>query len=331
MQKSLERKLHDIRTSPNSNEFILCYAADPDMGAGLRPIVNSHASLKAYHEELAAIVEQANLDILLTSVSTMDVLARDKRLFDDSPVTPAIRANDTTDIWHVRGGSYTTFPSRPFATTTIEEAQYGTLLPQPGQTPDVNLGLYSITFNNDLETDWFALERLKAFRTEAIRKGFRYFLEVFNPNAPVGLSPEAIPNFVNDCIARMLAGIPRASRPDFLKIAYNGPKAMEELVTYSSMIVGILGGPASTTYDAYKLIAEAKNYGARVALFGRRIKTTEDPLAFTAILRHVADGAISPEEGVRAYRGALQERGITPKRTLEDDMVLHTAALRESK
>lgn len=328
MQKILDTKLQEIHNNPNNKEFILCYAADPDMGAGLKAIVESYPNVQAYYDELATLVRQEALDIMLTSVSTMDVLARDWRLFDESPMTPAIRANDATDIWSGRGFHYVNMPSRPFTTTTIEEARYGTLHPAPGQRPDVNLGLYSVTFNNDFESDWFAQERFREFRIEAAQKGFDYFLEVFNPNAPVNLDPAVMPHYVNDAIARMLAGVPRASRPKFLKIAYNGPRAMEELCTYTSLVVGILGGPASTTYDSYKLIAEAKKYGARVALFGRRIKDAEDQPAFVKLLRAVADDEISPEEAAKAYHGHLQRAGIQPRRTLDEDMVLHTAALK---
>ena len=330
MQKTLDSKLSDIWSNPASSAFIICYAADGDMGGGMRAFVDGYPSLHGYVDHLQTLVEQAELDILLASVSMMDSLARGQRLFDHSSVTPAIRANDTTDIWGPRGSSYNGAPSKPFATTTIEEAQYGVLTPAPGQVPDVNLGLYSITFNNDLESDWFALERFKQFRVEATRKGMRYFLEVFNPNAPVDLSEDAFPDFVNDSIARMLAGIPRASRPDFLKVVYNGPKAMEDLVNYTTITPGILGGPASTTYDAYKLIAEAKKYGARVALFGRRIKDADDPLAFTAVLRRVADGDVTPEEGVRVYRDQLEKAGIRASRSFDEDMTLHTAALVKS-
>jgi hypothetical protein len=329
MEKSMDLKLKDIRTNPDSKAFILCYAADPDMGGGLRPVGDSYPSLRVYHEQLAALVRQAKLDIMLTSVSAMDFLARELRLFDDSPVTPAIRANDATDIWGMTGSNYRDQPSRPFATTTIEEAQYGTLSPAHGQRPDVNLGLYSLTFNNDLAADCYALECLKAFRLEAAQKGFRYFVEVFNPNWPgSGLSQEQIPDFVNDHISRMMAGIPAASRPEFLKIPYNGPKAMEDLTRYTSLIVGVLGGPPSTTYDAFKLVAEAKKHGARVALFGRRIKVADDPLLFTDFLRRVADDQLSPEEAVKAYHGALQNAAIKPQRSLADDMVITTPALR---
>ena len=226
MEKSLDAKLADIRNNPNSDAFIIAYAADPDMSKGLATLTDATPSIQAYYDDLVDITEQAKIDVLLTSVSTMDVLAREKRLFDTSPVTPAVRANDTTDLWDATGAEYTSLPSRPFASPTIEEAQYGTLLPQPDQKPDINLGLYSITFNNNLDTDWLSLMQFKAFRTEATRKGFRYFLEVFNPNvADCGLNPEEIPAYVNDQIARMLAGIPRASRPEFLENRLQWPRS----------------------------------------------------------------------------------------------------------
>ncbi len=329
MKKSLDTKLADIRSNPNSDAFIIAYAADPDMSKGLATLTDATPSIQAFYDDLTDLTEQAKIDVLLTSVSTMDVLAREKRLFDASTVTPAVRANDTTDLWDATGAAYTTLPSRPFASPTIEEAQYGTLLPQPDQKPDIDLGLYSITFNNDLDTDWLSMMQFKTFRTEATRKGFRYFLEVFNPNvADCGVRPEDIPTYVNDQIARMLAGIPRASRPEFLKIAYNGPESMESLVNYdSTVVVGILGGPTSTTYDSFKLISEAKKHGARVTLFGRRIKGAENPRAFVEVLRNVADGLVSPEEGVKIYRNALDKLGIAPLRNFEDDMVLFTPGL----
>ena len=100
---------------------------------------------------------------------------------------------------------------------------------------------------------------------------------------------------------------------------------MEELVHYDPhLVVGILGGSAGTTYDAFKLLSEAKKYGARVALFGRKINNAENQLAFIRFLRLIADGEISAEEAVQAYHGVLQQLGIKPHRSLEDDMVLQT-------
>ena len=107
------------------------------------------------------------------------------------------------------------------------------------------------------------------------------------------------------------------------KTVYRGPPAMEELAAYDpNLVVGILGGGAGTTYDAFKLIAEAQKYGARVALFGRKINQAEHPLAFIEMLRRIVEREISPEEAVRAYHGVLQSTGIPSLRKLDDDLQL---------
>jgi hypothetical protein len=120
-----------------------------------------------------------------------------------------------------------------------------------------------------------------------------------------------------------LAGVPQSGRPVFLKVVYHGPRAMEELCQYDpNMVVGIMGGSSGTTYDAFKLIHDAQKYGARAALFGRKINNAEHQLAFIAMLRLIVDGKISPEEAVRAYHGVLQGKGIRPHRSLEEDLKL---------
>lgn len=324
--KSLDTKLAALAAAPGGADFVICYAADPDMGGGLRPTIGQGVSPQAWREQMIQLVEQADIDILLASVSTMDHLVRDLHLFDGSPVTPAIRANDTTDIWHVRGGTYATQPSRPFATATVREAMYGTLVPEPDQPVDVPLGLWSITFNNDLDADERSLLRYRAFRQEAASEGFRYFVEVFNPNVDAALDAP-VGDFINDSIVRMLAGVPRASRPEFLKVVYNGPQALEDLVCGLDVTVGVLGGPASTTNDAYTLVRTVKQHGARVALFGRRIKSADDPVAFTELLRAVADDQIAPAEATREYHARLASAGITPSQPLEEDLVIHTPEL----
>ena len=50
---------------------------------------------------------------MLTSASNLEALM-DMGVFKRSKVKPAIRANDTTDIWVMRGASYAKQPSRPF-------------------------------------------------------------------------------------------------------------------------------------------------------------------------------------------------------------------------
>ena len=135
-------------------------------------------------------------------------------------------------------------------------------------------------------------------------------------------------SFLNDHIIRCLAGVTRVGRPVFLKIPYNGPGPLEELVSYdSSLVVGILGGSAGTTLDAFQLIHDAQKHGAKVALFGRKINLSEHPLAFIEFLRRITDGEIDPQEAVRAYHGVLQRSGIHPVRSLEDDLVLTETSL----
>ena len=229
----------------------------------------------------------------------------------------------------MRGGAYTAHRSRPFRTAKLPRVMHGTLHPAPGTAvTGTDLGLYSVTFNNDLDSDLASLEAFARFREEAAENGFRYFLEVFNPNAPRGVEPRDVPAFVNDHILRTLAGVMRADRPQFLKMPFNGPAALEELAAYDpSLIVGVLGGGAGTTRDTFELLHQAEKYGARLALFGRKINLADSPLDIVKTMREVADGAVSPEEAVRAYHGDLQRQGIVPSRSLADDNVITEAVL----
>jgi hypothetical protein len=100
------------------------------------------------------------------------------------------------------------------------------------------------------------------------------------------------------------------------------------LVAYDPhLVVGILGGGAGTTYDAFKLIGEAQKYGARAALFGRKINQAECQLAFVQFLRLIVDREITPEEAVRAYHGVLQRLKIKPRRSLDDDLTLQSGVM----
>lgn len=143
---------------------------------------------------------------------------------------------------------------------------------------------------------------------------------MFNPSVNIGLGQDEIGEFVNDNIIKSLASTTRADRPLFLKTPFNGPKALEELATFDSeLIVGVLGGGAGTTRDTFELVHQAEKYGARLALFGRKINLAEAPLDLLVLLREVANGSVEPEEAVRAYHGELQRLGIKPARTIEDD------------
>ena len=327
----LDDKLARIRAGAyRPSDFIIADAKDPDMGPSLAAAGPHRAAdgsstrnrtRAEFLDQIRAILRQDVLDIMLASASNLELLIREG-MFRDGAITPAIRANDATDIWMMRGAGYPKRPSRPFRTTSLARAR----------EIGVDLGLYSITFNNDLDADMASLEAFGAFRADAAAHGFRYFLEVFNPNVETGIAPEVLPFYINDCIVRCLAGVTSADRPQFLKIVYNGPKALEELAGFDpGLVVGVLGGGAGTTRDTFELLAQSERFGARVALFGRKINLAESPLAIVAPMREVASRNIRPAEAVRAYHGELQRQGLAPLRPLAHDLaiterVLHDAA-----
>ena len=333
MQKSLDIKIARILADRSCKDFILADAKDADMAAGMAapgrsPEHHAHEgrfrTLQEYRDIIRQNVKQGLVDIMLMSASTSEVLTIQERLFDNSHITPACRANDTTDIWLAEGGQYPKHPSRPFRTASIDHMMCGRAECTPEQRKlGVNLGLYSVTFNNDVERDHEALQAYAAFRIEAERKGFRHFMEVFDPNACGQHCPTDMGRFVNDQIARTLAGVSSSARPVFLKIPYHGPEAMEQLVQYdSNLVVGILGGSSGTTFDAFHQLWEARRYGARAALYGRMINNSEHQPSFIQHLRWLADGDLDdPAEAVRSYHGELQKLNIRPYRALKDDLI----------
>lgn len=326
----LDEKLARIRAGAyRRGDFIIADAKDPDMGPSLTACGPNRLpdgtwtrfrTRAEFLDQIRTVVRQDVLDVMLASASNLEVLIAEG-LFRGGAITPAIRANDATDIWMMRGASYTRRPSRAFRTASLARAR----------EIGVDLGLYSVTFNNDLDADVASLEAFAAFRADAAAHGFRYFLEVFNPNVETGIAPELVGHYVNDCIIRCLAGVTSADRPQFLKIVYNGPKALEELASFDpGLVVGVLGGGAGTTRDTFELLAQAERYGARVALFGRKINLAESPLAIVALMREVAGGNVNPAEAVRAYHADLQRQGIAPARALVDDLAITEAVLREA-
>ena len=336
----LDQKLQNIRAGRyRRSDFIIADAKDGDMGSGttctafargpdggrLRPRTRTE-----FIEHIAEILKQDIVDVMLVSASNLELL-QERGAFAGTGVKPAVRVNDTTDCWGgVRHGSYARHPSRPFRTANIARVMHGTAAPSPGApVTGTDLGLYSVTFLNDLHADAAALEEFARFRAEAAAIGFQYFYEVFNPNIETGLSREEIGEFINDCILRSLAGVMRADRPRFLKIVYNGPKALEELASFDpDLVVGVLGGGAGTARDTFELLHQAERYGGRVALFGRKINLAEAPLVLIGFMRRVADGELMPEEAVRAYHGELQRLGLRPTRSLEDDLQITEAVLK---
>jgi DhnA family fructose-bisphosphate aldolase class Ia len=193
------------------------------------------------------------------------------------------------------------------------------------------MGLYSVTFSNQRDIDAVNAEAYSVFRAEAEVHGMRHFLEVFNPAFDIRLTGEAdIGSFINDNIIRTLAGAMSADQPQFLKLQYNGPRAMEELASYDPghLVVGILGGTKGTTRDTFELIAQAERHGARVALFGRKINLAEDPISLVRFMRAVVEKQVAPEEAVKAYHDGLRKSSLQPTLPIAKDCEITEAALK---
>ena len=161
--KSLDRKLGRIRAgSYTPQDFIIADAKDADMAFGqtapgsarddVGNFVPGFANRAAYFEAIRAMTRSGLVDIMLTSVSAAELLVGEG-LYTDSEVTPAVRYNDTTDIWYPRGGRYGSEPSHPFRTARLPEV-----------CKFADLGLYSVTFSNDLARDLVTLNAYSAFR-----------------------------------------------------------------------------------------------------------------------------------------------------------------------
>jgi hypothetical protein len=328
----LDAKLAKIRAGNyRQGDFIIADAKDGDMSNPIPatgPIRDGDGNVVRFRtraeflEQITALIRQDLLDIMLVSASNLELL-KEAGSFDRSAVKPAFRANDTTDIWGARPGLYGKMaPSRPFRTPSLKR------IAEAGLT---DLGLYSVTFVNDVEADLRSLEAFGAFRDDAAESGIKYFLEVFNPNIDCGIAPEILPHYVNDCLARCLSGVLKRDRPQFLKYPYNGAAALEELVSFDpQLVVGVLGGGAGTTRDTFELLYQAEKHGARVALFGRKINLAESQLDIVRFMRAVADGKMKPLDAVRAYHAALKDKRIPPVRNLEDDSAVTEAVLKKA-
>jgi len=325
MSKTLDQKLAKITSGTyDPRDFIIADAKDGDMAfgcqtAGWDQATNRFRPLQAYRDDIERVTQSGLIDIMLMSMSTSEIMA-EKSLFAGTGVTAAVRYNDTTDIWHPRGATYNPGQALPFRSARLDRV-----------SPITDLGLYSITFYNDLARDHDTLEKYCRFREEAADLNLRHFLEVFNPNCPVAAGDHDFGSYNNDMIVRALAGVTKQDRPVFLKAAYNGPRATEEIAGYDpeNIVFGILGGAAGTTRDCLELIKQAEKYGARVALFGRKIYYSENSVLMLRAMRNVLEHGLSSADAVKAYHADLAAHGIRPHRDLHDDLALSDPLLQQ--
>ncbi len=313
--KSLDKKLKKIRAGKyKPTDFVIADAKDGDMAFGVTsPGPAAGGQWKTRESYLHAMQEMSDsglVDIMLMSVSSAEILKK-RGTFRKSPVTPAVRMNDTTDIWNARGSCYRQSPSEPFATADVQAV--GSLC---------KLGLYSMTFSNNLRADKASLEAYRKFRLACRETGLRHFLEVFNPAFDIGIPPSEMGHYINDMIIKAVAGVTSSDAPQFLKIQFNGSNSMQELTSYDPehLVAGILGGAAGTTRDTFELALQAEQSGARVALFGRKINLAEAPLKLVELMRSTIEKKLSPVEAVKEYHAHLKQEGTKPNRSQSTDL-----------
>ena len=328
MTKKLDTKLARIIGGKyKPTDFIIADAKDADMSLGVTAAAprpgnemgaagpGIYPTRQEYIGDMKALIEQGDIDIMLTSAANGEVLSMKPGQL--KKVTLAVRGNDTTDIWNPRKSNHLGSPSRAFQTVNLKRVR-----------KFCDLVLYSMTFNNDTDADLQSLAAFKEFRMQAGDLGMRYFLEVFNPNAPTNLKEVDYGSFVNDSIVRSLAGVTAAERPLFLKVAFNGGKHLQELTEHdSTLVVGLLGGPPGTTRDTFELLKQGERAGARVALFGKKIQRAESQSDIVRLMRPVIEGSMTPDKAVEEYHKSLTEKKITPKRSLTVDRQITEPAL----
>src|SRR3954470_9622189 len=104
MQKSLDQKLARIHADPlGAKDFILADAKDADMALSIGAPGRSpeahcgelkYRSLQEFRDIIEQVVQQGLIDVMLMSAHTNEILTIQKRIFDNSHVTPGARAND---------------------------------------------------------------------------------------------------------------------------------------------------------------------------------------------------------------------------------------------
>src|SRR5437879_1734901 len=147
--KSLDAKIAEVKANRSSRAFIIADAKDADMAFGVRapgprgylsqrgarpahfsPEVWSrdefgYRNLPEFLDIIREVTHQGLIDIMLMSAYVNEQLSIKENLFKNSHVTPAARANDTTDVWAVRHGCYTREPSQPFRSASFDQVQCG--------------------------------------------------------------------------------------------------------------------------------------------------------------------------------------------------------------
>ncbi len=70
--------------------------------------------IQVYRDDMRKIMDSDLVDIMLTSLSSAES-SDSAGAYANTEITPAVRLNDTTDIWVGRGASYSSQPALPLS------------------------------------------------------------------------------------------------------------------------------------------------------------------------------------------------------------------------
>ena len=303
-----------LRRSP-----IFVFAADPLAAGGIhglgretRPNPHYRTRLE-FLNLLRKVAAEGYVDGLLMTPADAEVLAVDERLFDTHPVTPLVRVNAETAIWNPRFGKYRQQYSHPFQTIPVSDACYCDYSIGEAKACHIQLGLYSITLNNDVEADERTLNAYLQFAREVGETpGFDHILEVFLPNVNLpGMDEKARGQYVADSIVRTMSYLRKHQRPLFIKTVYTTHETWRDLTSFDpTLVIGALGGPRQNTRKTLQLACDVTEYGGRVILFGRSVFEEDDPCLMTKYLRAVLDRTMTVDEAHTAYQRSLREKRV---------------------
>ena len=260
------------------------------------------------------ITRSGLVDIMLMSASSSYALTFRETLFDNSPRHPAVRANDTTDV-HLAAADRRRSPVAPVphCQPRPRPVRAPRMWPPSRRHPRRNLGLYSVTFDDDLgprHRDPRAVPRVSRMKPA---EGFRYFLEVFDPNIPNAVAPDILPRYINDMISsNACRGCSRAGRSSS-RWSTTAPRRWKNCSvmtrTWSSEFSAAGLGRRSTLSNCSRTLRSTR---AKVAVRPQDQQRTENQLAFVQFLRLIVDGVINTIEAVKAYHAVLGRIGDPP-------------------
>ena len=238
----IDDKLARIRAGDYAKgDFIIADAKDGDMGPSMRSCgprrrkdgtQDGFRTRGEFLDSVEAIVRQDVVDVMLTSLSNYEALAA-RGVYEGSRVMPAGSAPTTPPTSGCSAAPATRLSPRARSAAPTWRAQRrsdasSASTRSPSTTTSTGTTPRSITSRGSARTR----------RRTTSGTSWRSSTRTRRATSP----PRDVPGFVSDAMMRCLAGLTKAERPEFLKIAYNGPAALEELAAYDpSVVVGILG------------------------------------------------------------------------------------------